>query len=352
MGEVIRLASRARQGALTHDPAADSTPGWGVALANPLGRDGLGDNAEAVDELSDELLRGPGPAPGPADEIGQVADGLDQMAAQLRASYETLESRVEQRTAEVQRLLAQRTEFFASLSHELRTPLAIILSQSDLLLLDDPDEEVAETGRAIRQSAAQLLGVVGEILELARAESGTLEVTPEPVSLEAFTDALRPTMDGLARAGEVELTVDVPADLPDVAADPRRLREILVNLADNAVKYSPVGAQVTVSASREDAHVAVAVSDTGQGIPDHIGDRLFEPFFRIDGTAPRARHASTGLGLALTRRLVQAHGGEIAYDSRLGQGTTFRFTLPIAAVRVDEEIAVVHVDDSAALTRQ
>lgn len=264
------------------------------------------------------------------DEIGEVALGLNQMADQLQASYQTLESRVDQRTAEVKRLLEQRTEFFASLSHELRTPLAIVLSQSELLLLDDHGDDVSDTARAIRQSATQLLGVVGEILELARAEAGTLEVSPEPVSLGAFTSDLAPTLNGLAHAGEVELTIDIPTELPPVAADPQRLREIVVNLADNAVKYSPARAQVTVSAEATGGHVVVHVSDDGQGIPDHVGDRLFEPFFRVEGTRPREGQASTGLGLALTRRLVEAHGGDITYDSEVGEGTTFRFTLPLA----------------------
>ncbi|MBW3663196.1 MAG: HAMP domain-containing histidine kinase [Actinobacteria bacterium] len=273
------------------------------------------------------------------DEIGEVASGLNQMAEQLQASYATLESRVEQRTAEVERLLRQRTEFFASLSHELRTPLAIILSQSDLLLLEADEGEVADTGRAIRQSAAQLLGVVSEILELARAESGTLEVEPEPVALAEFVADLHPTLAGLTRAGEIDLTVDIGEDLPVVAADRERLREIVINLVDNAVKYSPPGSEVRVTAEAEEDHVAVLVADAGLGIPDGVGDQLFEPFFRVQRTAPRTGQASTGLGLALTRRLVEAHGGEITYDSTLGAGTTFRFTLPIAVAGAASGVA-------------
>lgn len=263
------------------------------------------------------------------DEIGEIALGLNQMAEQLEASYATLESRVEQRTAEVERLLRQRTEFFTSLSHELRTPLGIILSESDLLLLDADEGDVASTGRAIRQSAAQLLGLVNEILELARAESGSLEVDPVPLSLHAFLDELGPTMTGLARGGDVALTVDLPASLPEISADRQRLREIVVNLVDNAVKYSPAGARVEVSAEAVGDEVVVRVTDNGHGIPPDVGDRLFEPFFRVDGVRPRGRHGSTGLGLALTRRLVEAHGGDIAYDSTYGGGTTFAFSLPV-----------------------
>jgi len=263
------------------------------------------------------------------DEIGEVARGLNQMAEQLQASRETLELRVAQRTEEVQRLLKERTEFFASLSHELRTPLAVILNESDYLL-DAGRGRTINSARAIKLSGAQLLAVVNDILDLAKAEVGRLEIDPVPVQLADVTDELAPTMVGLTRAAELTLTIDVPADLPAISADPLRLKEIIINLVDNAAKYTPAGGHVELSAVREGNLVRVNIRDTGPGIPEEIGDRIFEPFFRVKGIKARSARGSSGLGLALTRRLVESHGGTIGFESRPGAGTTLSFALPVS----------------------
>jgi signal transduction histidine kinase len=143
-------------------------------------------------------------------------------------------------------------------------------------------------------------------------------------------EAVRPTIEGLARAGEIEAVFAVEPPLP-VRGDPVRLREVLLNLADNAVKYTPPRGRIVLSAARAVGTVEVSVSDSGIGIPSEVGDRIFEPFFVVKGTAPHHGQASTGLGLALARRLIEAHGGTISYTSDVTKGTTFRFTLPGAA---------------------
>ncbi|MGH2830534.1 MAG: sensor histidine kinase, partial [Actinomycetota bacterium] len=131
-----------------------------------------------------------------------------------------------------------------------------------------------------------------------------------------------------ARGSGVRAKIRVPKDLPPVLADPRRLREILLNLVDNAVKYTPEGGTVEISAHALDGAVAIAVADTGIGIPPGTGDRVFEPFFRAEGVRTQQGQASSGLGLAVVKRLVEAHGGRIDYESAPGAGTTFTFTVP------------------------
>ena len=266
------------------------------------------------------------------DEIGQLARGLNLMAEELQASHATLESRVEQRTAEVRRLLEQRTEVFASLSHELRTPLAIILSEVDLLE-DVADPHAQETATAIRQSAAALLSSVNDILDLARAESGNLPVDLESLDLAAFVNGLRPTVQALARAAELTVDLSVPPMAP-VRADPARLREVVLNLVDNAVKYTPSGGRVDLRAASMDGQVVITVADTGVGIPEDVGDKLFEPFYRVPGNRPHRGARSSGLGLALTRQLVRAQQGTLTYTSRQGAGTTFTLCLPQANARL------------------
>ena len=267
------------------------------------------------------------------DELGELARGVNQMAEQLQASYETLELRVAQRTEEVRRLLAERTEFFASMSHDFRTPLAVIMNEADLLTDQSfarKTGDVKEAARTIKESSAQVLALVNDVLELARAEAGRLEVSLDAVHLGDVLADLRTTIDGLARGGEVSLTVEVPKDLPAVAADRRRLREVILNLVDNAVKYTPSGGRIAVSAAASNGHVEVAVADSGVGIPAEAGDKIFEPFYRVKGTKPARGQPSTGLGLALSKRLVEAHGGDLGFTSEPGRGSIFRFTLRTA----------------------
>ncbi|MFN2589800.1 MAG: ATP-binding protein [Actinomycetota bacterium] len=267
------------------------------------------------------------------DELGELAAGVNEMAEQLEASYETLEMRVAERTEEVRRLLRERTEFFAAMSHEFRTPLAVIMGNVDMLL--DPEyrrerENVADAGRTIKESAAQLLAVVNDILSLARAETGQLELVLQDTDLGEVMGDVRRTVKGLTQAAGLRARIEVPDGLM-VRADPLRLREILLNLVDNAVKYTPPGGTVTVSAVSKRDVAAVTVADTGVGIPADALERIFEPFFRVKGTTAQRGQASSGLGLALTKRLVEAQGGDIRVESVPGKGTTFTFTL--SAVR-------------------
>ncbi|MGI8707145.1 MAG: HAMP domain-containing sensor histidine kinase [Actinomycetota bacterium] len=267
------------------------------------------------------------------DELGELARGVNEMAEQLQASYETLEMRVDERTEEVQRLLKERTEFFASLSHELRTPLAIILGQAKMMgdsSFPKHNGWAKQSGHTIEDSARQLLSLVNDILDLARAEAGSIDVNPEDVNLSKLVEDMRQTIVGLVRGKGLTITFDVAPDLPEVRGDQARLRQIILNLVDNAAKYTPADGKVDLKAVTKSDLIEVSVSDTGVGIPPDVGDLIFEPFFRVKGTRSQRGEASTGLGLALTRRLVEAQGGTIAYESEPGVGTTVRFTVPIS----------------------
>lgn len=306
-----------------------------VAIGAMLSRRILGQVRPLV-ETSRALGHGDFEARAPVlstDELGELAHGVNQMAEQLQASYETLELRVAQRTEEVQRLLKERTEFFAALSHELRTPLAIIRGQAKMML--DPSypkgtKWVTQAGMTIDDSSGQLLSLVNDVLDLARAEAGRMEVDLEPLALPDVVKDLRPMIEGLARSSGLRVGVDVPRGLPAVSADRNRLREVIVNLVDNAAKYTPEGGRVDLSATANNGSVIVSVSDTGVGIPPESGDLIFEPFYRVRGTKAQRGQASSGLGLALAKRVVEAQGGTITFESEPDVGTTFTFTLPRA----------------------
>lgn len=267
------------------------------------------------------------------DELGELALGVNQMAEHLEANVETLELRVQQRTEEVRRLLRERTEFFAALSHEFRTPLAVILRQADLLL--DPRTKktgrwASQSGSMLKDSGQQLLLLINDILDLAKAEAGGLDMNLEEVRLAEAVNELRRTISGLAKGSGLSMSIKVPTDLPAVRADRARLREIILNLVDNAVKYTPEGGRVELSAAARNGNVVVSVSDTGVGIPAEARENMFEPFYRVKGIAAQRGQASSGLGLAITRRLVEAQGGKINYQSEAGAGSTFTFTLTLA----------------------
>jgi signal transduction histidine kinase len=265
------------------------------------------------------------------DELGELAAGVNQMADALQSSHETLEARVHERTAEVERLLRERTEFFTAVSHEFRTPLAIILGQAEML--SDPSFEkkaawFAQAGPVLKDAGGQLLDFVNDILEISKADAGRIELNIGDVRVDSVVRSLRPAIDQLAASGEIRAEVKVPRRLPAVRADETRLRQVVLDLVDNAVKYTPAGGEVRVTAGAVGSSVEIRVTDTGVGIPTDEADRLFEPFYRVKGTRTQNGQPSSGLGLALVQRLVEAQGGTVRFDSTPGEGTTFVVALP------------------------
>jgi two-component system phosphate regulon sensor histidine kinase PhoR len=262
--------------------------------------------------------------------LGELAAGVNQMAEQLEASVETLRSGVEQRTDEVRRLLRERTEFFATLSHEFRTPLAIIRTQANML--SDPDMRhdpaAASTSlQIVSEAATQALELVNDVLEASRTDSEAVDLQLESVDVGLLLHDMTPTIEGLAASAGLQADVKV-ASVPPVTADARRLRQVLLNLVDNAVKYTPSGGAVTVDARQaSDGLVEVVVRDTGVGIPAACIDQLFDPFYRVPGSKPQHGEASSGIGLTLAKLLIDAHGGRLTAESEPGVGSVFTVAL-------------------------
>ena len=277
------------------------------------------------------------------DELGALAEEFNRMAEQLEGSYANLEQKVDERTQELAATLEQldeksreletasrhKSQFLANMSHELRTPLNAILGFSQLLrgeVYGEINAKQAEYLDDILTSANHLLALINDILDLSKVEAGQIELEVAPFSLrEALERGVvmvreRATKDGVsvALAGFPETDV--------VTGDERRVRQVIFNLLSNAVKFTPQGGTVDVSAVRVNGEVRVSVADTGPGIAPEDHDRIFEEFQQTDAGA--AHREGTGLGLALSKRLVELHGGHIWVDSELGKGSTFVFTLP------------------------
>ena len=254
----------------------------------------------------------------------------------VRRSYREqlkLEGSLREHARHLEEANRAKSQFLANMSHELRTPLNAIIGFSALLMegLHGPltEKQRRHLGH-IHTSGQHLLAIINDILDLSKVEAGKLELTLEPVDLgQVIRDSLAPVR-GQAAAKGLRLESEVPEGLPPAVADPLRLKQILYNLLSNAVKFTPEGGAVTVGAEREAEVVAVWVRDTGVGIAPEDQERIFREFEQADNTNAR-QHQGTGLGLALTRMLVELHGGKIWVESALGQGSTFTLTLPQGA---------------------
>ncbi len=230
--------------------------------------------------------------------------------------------------APLEELERLRTEFLSLVSHELRAPLTAIKGSTDTLLEEgvnlDP-AEMREFHRIIHEQTAHMRGLIGDLLDAGRIEAGTLSVSPEPSEVTVLVDRARNTF--LSGGGRHAVVIDLPRGLPRVMADRRRIVQVLNNLLANAARHSPEAAPIRVTAIRDGAHVAVAVSDEGRGIAP---EQLPHLFVKHAGPAGERPLSDTGLGLVICKGLVEAHGGRIRAESAgAGQGSRFTFTLPM-----------------------
>jgi PAS domain S-box-containing protein len=233
-----------------------------------------------------------------------------------------------------------KSEFLATISHEIRTPINAILGMTSLLLDTSLDPQQQDWVQTIRYGGEVLLNLINDILDFSKIESQKLELEEIPFSLPQLVEELLDLMAAQAQSKDLELVAWVDPNLPPtLIGDPNRLRQILANLLSNAIKFTPQGeVVVTVEAGERDPEkqwVNVQVRDTGIGIPPEKLDRLFKPFSQVDSSISR-QFGGTGLGLAISQRLCQLMGGAIGVESQPGQGSTFRFRIPLK--RPDQEL--------------
>jgi signal transduction histidine kinase len=278
------------------------------------------------------------------DELGALAEEFNRMAARLQASYVGLEQQVQERTRELATALGEldektrqleaasdhKSEFLADMSHELRTPLNAISGFSQVLrkqLLGEINDKQAEYLDDILGSSRHLLSLIDDVLDLAKVEAGQIELEVMPFSLREALERGVVIVRERATREDVRVSVSSEPGVDTVIGDERRIRQVVFNLLSNAVKFAPAGTTVDVAAARVDGEVRVSVRDNGPGIAPEDQERIFEEFQQA--AAGREQREGTGLGLALSRRLVELHGGHIWVDSEVGKGSTFTFTLPV-----------------------
>ena len=225
-----------------------------------------------------------------------------------------------------------QTEFLGMVSHELRAPLTSIKGSAATLLRPSPEldpAEMREFHRIIDDQADHMLGLISDLLDAGRIETGTLSVAPEPSEVASLVDRARNT--SLSAGGKHAVRIDLPPDLPRVTADRRRIIQVLNNLLSNASRHSPDASTIRVAAAQDGVHVAISVSDEGQGVPPEQLPHLFRKHAGLVGGDRGGGAAGYGLGLAICKGLVEAHGGRIwAESDGPGRGTRFTFAIPVA----------------------
>ncbi len=326
-----------------------------ITYTNPCADGMLGLPANALTGQSVEALAG---------EISDRVDQPDQVLAQLQAAAAdpqatpTVEFAL---TAPVARILQMRffpiynagggrlglglllrdvtrekeldemkSQLLSTVSHELRTPLASIKGFATTLLRRDVEWDEAsrlEFLCIIDEESDRLSELIGNLLDMSRVEAGTLRMEAQPTDLSLIVDETVAEFRMMTRDHRIQ--VELPSSLPLVLADPRRIRQVLRNLVENAVKYSPRGGAVNVTVQTGMDRVQVSVADQGIGLePQHL-DRIFDRFYQVDSASTR-QVGGSGLGLSISRAIIEAHGGEIWVESEPGVGSTFHFTLPLA----------------------
>jgi cell cycle sensor histidine kinase DivJ len=268
------------------------------------------------------------------------------------------EQSVEEARQDAERANAAKSRFLATMSHELRTPLNAIIGFSEMLANEETMQLDAarrhEYAALIGESGHHLLSVVNGILDMSKIESGNFEITPEPFTPAPVIGTCCDLMALRAREAGIDLVSRVASDLPDIVADKRAVKQILINLLSNAIKFTQRGGKVVVAAEMHDASMVLRVEDTGVGIGEddlpHVGD----PFFQAR-TAYDRPHDGTGLGLSIVKGLVELHGGKLDIKSRVGAGTTVSVRLPVncekaTVTEIGPKIHQLPVSEPAAVT--
>jgi heavy metal sensor kinase len=263
----------------------------------------------AADDLSRRI-----PYTGPNDELGQLTQTFNETLGRL------------------ERLFNAQRRFVADVSHEMRTPLTTIQGNLDLIRRIGYDEELLE---AIESESQRMTRLVDDLLLLAKADAGRLSLDRALVDLDTLVLEVYNQAQVLADGVHVVLG---PIDQAEVIGDVDRIKQLLLNLVSNGLKYTSPGGTVTISLSRDDAHAHVSVTDTGVGIPPEDLPHVFDRFYRVDKARSRAQ-GGTGLGLSIARWIAEAHGGQLRVTSQVGQGSTFTLSLPLLPEQLSSEAA-------------
>jgi signal transduction histidine kinase len=270
------------------------------------------------------------------DEV--VTDQILQLQHALQQTNRQLEQRVEQRTADLQRALVKLTElnqlksnFVSNISHELRTPLTHIKGYLDILSdlsLGPLTPLQSDALQVLKRAEVRLENMIDDLIHFSLAARGELTLRFEAFSIAELVDLSASQSNNKAKLKDILFSISLPKDLSPVIADKEKIGWVINQLLDNAIKFTPTGGTVIIEAFQENGKVSLSIQDNGIGIPPERIAEIFEPFHQLDSSVTR-RYSGTGLGLAMVRRILDAHDSRMKVTSTVGKGTRFDFSLPI-----------------------
>ena len=247
---------------------------------------------------------------------------------------------IQDKSRQLEEASKHKSQFLANMSHELRTPLNAILGYTELMAdgaYGEPSEKMSAVLKRLESNGRHLLGLINDVLDLSKIEAGQLVLDLNDYSLQGVTQMVYSAVEPLAADKKLGFKVELTPNLPPGRGDERRLTQVLLNLVGNAIKFTDTG-EVCINVGVADGAFKVAVRDTGPGISAADQAKLFQEFQQADNSITRKK-GGTGLGLAISKRIIEMHGGRIWIDSKLGQGSTFSFTVPVRVERQMESEA-------------
>jgi PAS domain S-box-containing protein len=266
-----------------------------------------------------------------ADIIDRDGQKLNLTTLRDITERKVAEEKIRKQNVQLKKLDGVKTDFLNTTSHELRTPVSSIKGYIQMLLkhtLGDITEEQKKALEVVLRNTNRLDSLIQDILDISRLESGTMKFIPEKTDVMKMINEVAETMQTSADVKRIKINSDIQKEIPDLMIDSERIKQVLINLVDNAIKFSPDDSMILIKAKKEKGEVVFEVQDFGRGIPKNKQNKIFDRFYQVDSGTDR-KFGGIGLGLTISKKIIDTNGGQIWVDSIVGKGSSFKFSLPL-----------------------